>query len=563
MKRINTLGLLISCFILGGCMSIGLNFKYKTPKNASKYPKFQLKDSLLGYNNEYRNCYDVKHYDINLKINIDEKCIAGSVKTNFSLLKKTSIIQIDLDPQFKIDSIVQNHTALKFTRKLSALFVNLISNDSLQSITVFYNGKPKIAKKAPWQGGFVWKKDKNKNPFVSLACEGDGAQVWLPIKSYLGDEPDSVTTHYTVPNNLVAVSNGKLTSVIDNGNFKTFTWQTSYAINPYNISMYIGKYKSIQADYTCIDGEHMILNHYVLDYNYSKALDHFKQVEGILKTFEELFGKYPWPKDGYKLVESPFAGMEHQTAIAYGNGYKNEKNETYDYIILHETAHEWWGNAVSVSDFSDLWIHEGIATYAEALFVEKTKGYKAYIDYTYWNSILVKNKKPIIGPKDVYYSDYKDGDVYMKGAVMLHTLRNHINNDTLFFSILKTFFKENCYKIVTTSDFIKIVNKLTGKDYNYFFNQYLYKRESPLLKWNFDHNENTGLDVLIFQFERVNPDFTLLIPVEQGKSRFYIIPSSKPQYITLPSPASEPVSVNYKNSYIQDGFKKMKRIKSK
>ena len=546
-------------FIICGCGVI--NFKYKTPETPSKYAVFTIKDTLKGYNSSFRSCFDVTYYDIDLVFDLKQKSIKGSVTTSFNLLQKSKSIQLDLDSQFEIDSITQNQKQLSFTRKFTAIFVNLNSESNRQSVTVFYHGVPKAAKKAPWEGGFVWKKDKNNNPFVSVACEDDGSKTWLPIKMYLGDEPDSVTMHYTVPNNLTAISNGNLVSVKENLNSKTFTWKTSYLINPYNITFYIGDYKLIETPYSCIDGEIMSLKYYVLPYNLEKAKLHFKQTEGILKTYEELFGKYPWPKDGYKLVESPFAGMEHQTAIAYGNGFKNDKNENYDYIILHETAHEWWGNAVSVADFSDLWIHEGIATYAEALYVEKTKGYKAYIDYTFWSSIQVMNKKPVVGPKDVYYSNYKDGDIYNKGAVMLHTLRNHLNNDTLFFLILKTFFKTYCYKTATTQNFISLANSISGQDLNWFFNQYLFRRESPYLKWNFDYNENTGLDVIIFQFDRVSDDFSLQIAVEQGKNKFFISPKTKLQFVTLPSPASIPVSINYNNSYVQDGFKKVKRIK--
>jgi aminopeptidase N len=551
----------IACLSLIICSCGVINFKYKTPETSSKYPIFTVKDSLKGYNSIFRSCYDVTHYDIDLAFDLEQKSIKGSVTTTLKLLQKSKTIQLDLDSQFKVDSIICNHKQLSFTRKFTAIYVDLDSDLVNQSVTVYYQGVPKVAKNAPWEGGFVWKKDKNNNPFVSVACEDDGSKTWLPIKMYLGDEPDSVTMHYTVPSNLTAISNGNLVSVKENLASKTFTWKTSYMINPYNITFYIGDYKLIETPYSCIDGEIMSLKYYVLSYNIEKAKLHFKQTEGILKTYEELFGKYPWPKDGYKLVESPFAGMEHQTAIAYGNGYKNERNENYDYIILHETAHEWWGNAVSVADFSDLWIHEGIATYAEALYIEKTKGHQAYIDYTYWSSIQVLNKKPVVGPRDVYYSNYKDGDIYNKGAVMLHTLRNHLNNDTAFFSILKTFFKMYCYKTVSTQDFILLANKISGQDLNWFFNQYLFRRESPYLKWNFEYNENTGLDVIIFQFERVSDDFSLQIAVEQGKQKFMISPKKKLLFVTLPSPASIPVSINYNNSYIQDGFKKVKLIK--
>lgn len=564
MKRFfSALIILPALFFLASCMSLGLNFKHKTPKKPARLPKFTQKDSLLGYNNANRTCFDVRHYDICLTIDTDKKRISGKVSTRFDLVKESEKIQIDLDPQFKIDSIKQGFQKLSYSRQATAVIITLISKERSQAITVYYQGKPISAKRPPWEGGFVWKTDKNGKPFVSVACEGAGAQTWLPVKAWLGDEPDSVSIHLNVPANLLGASNGNFVSVEEKETRKIYSWQTSYLINPYNITFYVGDYKLIEQPYTCIDGEKMILKFYALSENFAKAETHFLQTQHILKVYEELFGKYPWAKDGYKLVESPFAGMEHQTAIAYGNGYKNERNENYDYIILHETAHEWWGNAVSVADFSDVWIHEGMATYAEALYVEKTKGYQAYLRYVDWTTITVGNKKPVIGPSGVYYWNYKDGDPYVKGAAMLHTLRNHLQNDTLFFSILKTFFKEQCYKITTTRDFIELVNKMSGKDQTYFFDLYLYHRNSPLLLWNFDYDFTLEKTQLIYQFDGVSHEFTTPIEVEQGTHKFIIYPGNEVQFYTLPEEATTPVKMNIKESYLEDGFKRLPKIKSK
>ncbi|WP_317897068.1 M1 family metallopeptidase [Aurantibacillus circumpalustris] len=537
-------------------MSIGLNYKNKTPRNPSKLPRFTYKDSLLGYNNANRNCFDVKYYDIHLTINTNKKNIAGFVTTRFELLKESKKIQLDLAAQFVIDSITQNSKRLIYKRSYTAIEIELISKNKKQEVAVYYHGKPIVAKRPPWEGGFVWKKDKNKKPFVSVACEGLGAQTWLPVKTYLGDEPDSISIHLTVPEELTAVSNGNLISISENKNQKTFHWQTSYSINPYNITFYVGDYKKMEEPYECENGETMNLNYYVLPENFEKAKTHFLQTAKILKVYEDLFGTYPWVKNGFKLVESPFAGMEHQTAIAYGNGYRNERGFGFDYIILHESAHEWWGNAVSVNDFSDLWIHEGMATYAEALYVERTQGYQSYLNYMNWTAIGIKNKKSVVGPRDVYYSDYKDGDPYNKGAIMLHSLRNHVNNDTLFFAILKTFFKNKCYKNTTTSEFIELVNEMTGKDLSCFFDQYLYQRNSPYLKWNFNYDQEKTR--LIFKFDRVNDCFTMSVEVQQGDKIFRINPTNRVQYLTLPEPATTPVRVNLKNTYLQDGYKKIK-----
>lgn len=549
-------GVVFVSLILQSCIGLGINTNSKTPKKMARIPVFREQDSLKGFNNEFRSCFDVNHYDIHLSINEKEKSIKGFVTTTFKIVNQTKKIQLDLDEQMVIDSIVQDQKKLTYTRKYTAVFIDLVSTGSMQNVSVYYHGKPKHAKNPPWKGGFVWKKDKNGKPFVSVACEGDGAQLWLPVKMYLGDEPDSVTTHYTVSKDLVAVSNGNLISVTEQGDKKTYTWKTSYLINPYNISLYVGDYKLIESSYTSISGDPVKLSYYVLPYNYEKAIPHFMQVGKILKVYEELFGSYPWTKDGYKLVESPFAGMEHQTAIAYGNGYKNEYKEDFDYIILHETAHEWWGNAVSVADFSDVWIHEGFATYAEALYIEKTKGYDAYLKYIEWHGMTVMNKKPVVGPKGVYYWNYKDGDPYMKGSVILHSLRNQINHDTLFFSILKAFYRDFCYKTATTSDFIALVNQMTGKDLTFFFNQYLYKRESPLLRWNCGYSA-TGEYGVIYQFDRVEKDFKTKIHMYQGGKVFVIIPSTTVQFKKLPFPAKIPVYMNTRGTYLQDGFGKI------
>ncbi|MES2761712.1 MAG: M1 family metallopeptidase [Bacteroidota bacterium] len=533
-------------------MSMGINFSNKTPKHASKIPAFTLKDSLMGYNSSVRSCFDVAFYDIHLNFDMDKKSVGGYVTTAFTLVTASKTIQLDLDEVLVIDSITQDHKQLKYTRKYTAVFIDLISETPNQHLTVYYHGKPKQAKRPPWEGGLVWKRDKNDNPFVSVACEGEGAQTWLPVKTYLGDEPDSVAVHLTVPSHLIGVSNGNLTGVTDLGSKKTYSWKTSYPVNPYNITFYIGDYKLIEKAYSCIDGETMMLRYYVLPENSEKAKTHFLQVDSILHVYENLFGKYPWVKDNYKLVESPFAGMEHQTAIAYGNGYKNEQGERYDYIVLHETAHEWWGNAVSVADFADVWIHEGMATYAEALYIEKTKGYKAYLDYISYTHITVMNKKPVIGPAGVYYWNYKDGDPYVKGSAMMHSLRNHVDNDTLFFKLIRTFFKTYCYKSATTQNFIDMANTITGKDLNVFFQQYLYRRESPLLKWRFDHDERSGRDVLVYHFERVVDGFTTPVEVRQGKTTFYITPTQKEQFVVLPEPLKVFIYINEKCSYLQE-----------
>jgi aminopeptidase N len=364
------------------------------------------------------------------------------------------------------------------------------------SMTVSYGGTPLKARKPPWRGGMVWKEDKNGNPWIGVTCESEGASIWFPCKDHLSDEPDSVRLNMTVPEGLQVVSNGILEDHISSPGKENFTWNTHYPINIYNITFYAGKYDHF-ADTLSTTRGLLNLDYYVLPENYEKATRHFTQVKNVINIFSEAFGPYPWISEGFKLVESPFEGMEHQTAIAYGSGYEDLPWLGGDYIIVHESAHEWWGNAVSVSDFSDIWLHEGFATYSELVFAEKMKGYDTSLIYAnYWLASSINNKLPLVGPADVSYWDYKDGDVYGKGALILHTIRNVINDSTLFFNILQTFYREHeAGSHVTTDDFKEIVERLTGKDWDKFFEAYLYNREVPVLKWyygSYDPGRETG-----------------------------------------------------------------------
>lgn len=544
--------------MFGSCIHLGINIHHKTPRQAAKIPHFQHKDSLLGANNKWRSCFDVIHYEIQLDLDPKRKIISGFVTTRFNLIKSSSQIQLDLDPKLIIDSIV-GQVKLNYKREKTAVRITLSSQNKNQSISVYYHGSPKIARRPPWSGGMVWKQDKMGHAFAGVTCEGDGAQLWLPIKAWIGDEPDSADLFFTVPRGLTAVSNGVLKDKVENEGTRTFHWKTKYPINPYNISFYLGDYQLIEDSMKLKDGTNLPMAYYVLPENFEKAKNHFAQSKLIIASYEDFFGPYPWKKECYKLIESPYEGMEHQTAIAYGHGYKNERGEDFDYIILHETAHEWWGNSVSVADFSDVWIHEGMATYAEALYVERTKGRVAYLNYLSYQYLTILNRKPVIGPSDVYYWNYRDGDVYTKGAAMLHALRTQIQNDTLFFGILKSYYEAHAKKITDTKEFIELVNEKTGKDWNYFFNQFLYRRESPYLKWNFYYNADLKVEQLIYKFENVNDEFKLAIKVKQGDQTFFIYPNSTTQFYTLPGQERQSVQMNLENIYLQQEFGKLKK----
>ena len=485
MKR-NSL-LIICLLILGGCATPRFNYFGATPREEGKYPAFTAMDSIKGFLDMYRAAYDVTSYDLDIVLETGRKRIEGKVDIRFRALLPLRTIRFDLNRALGIRSVRMNGLPLTYRRKERAVYADLpfpMVPDSCYSVIIAYGGHPPTAKDPPWKGGFVWKKDKRGNPWVGVTCESEGGSTWFPCKDHLSDEPDSVRLHMTVPAGLAVVSNGKMESHLSAGDREEFTWSTHYPINIYNVTFYAGKFEHISDSMPAGDA-FLHLDYYVMPENLEKARLHFSQVRDVIGVYSKCFGPYPWMKEGYKLVESPYEGMENQTAIAYGNGYKDIPMLGGDYIIIHETAHEWWGNAVSVSDFSDIWLQEGFATYAEALYCESKKGYDTSLVYiNFWLASTIRNKFPIVGPRNVSYWDYRDGDVYGKGALILHTIRNVINDSTLFFDVLQTFFREHSAgSHVTTEDFKEVLERKTGKKWDKFFEAYLYRREVPVLKW--------------------------------------------------------------------------------
>jgi aminopeptidase N len=536
--------------LLSACAVVGINIGHKTPHRPFKYPYFTEADSLHGNINKYRSCFDVTYYNLSVAFELEHKSLIGDVKMNAMILENFDTIQLDLYSNLVIDSIIQDSRTLAFYRKYNSVFI--IFNQTQKKndkflVTVYYHGKPVEAKRPPWEGGFVWKLDDEKNPWIGVACEVNGASLWWPCKDHLSDEPDSMEMHYTVPMGLNCISNGVMTDSVSDGKKITYSWKVSYPINTYNATFYIGKFAHFAIPYMS-DSSDFTMDFYVLQKNLNIAKIHLQQAYEIVKQYESFFGRYPWPKDGYKLIESPFEGMEHQSAIAYGAKYRNTAYVGCDYIILHETAHEWWGNSVSVPDYAEIWIHEGFATYSEALYVEATQGYDAYVNFLRYYALLIKNKRPIIGPHNVNYWDYKDIDVYMKGALTLHTLRNSINNDSIFRDILKTFYYRYALKMAVTKNFIDIVNEKTGKDYTAFFNQYLYSRTCPEMLWDYSYDIKLGKSYIYYKWTNANEGFSIPIRVKSGERIFLIRPTNKLQKMELPY--SKSIVVNSNESYI-------------
>jgi aminopeptidase N len=466
--------------------------------------EFTLADTLRGALRPERTCFDVNYYHLNLDILADEKSISGYNEIYYTTIDDFKRLQIDLFDNMQIDSIVYHGKKLSYERIYNAVFVdfeNVQKKGTQDYFTVYYHGTPIEAKMPPWDGGFVWKKDKDGNPWIGVSCEGIGASLWWPNKDHLSDEPDSMRVTCRVPNDLIFVGNGQLESATigNNGKPSEYTWKVTYPINNYNVTVNIAKYANFQDFYLAEDGDTLLLDYWVLPYNLEKAKKHFEQVKPMLACYEQYFGKFPFWNDNYKLVETPYLGMEHQTAIAYGNQYKtgylgkdySRIGLDFDYIIIHETGHEYWGNLVSAKDMADMWIHESFCTYSEALYVECMYDYETAISYVNAKKPTVRNEYPIAGTYDV--NEEGDGDMYNKGMLFLNTLRHIINNDSLWFFMLKDMTThEFAYKTITANDIMFYFKRMTKMDLTPVFMQYLYHAEIPQLYYSLQKDKKNN-----------------------------------------------------------------------
>ena len=453
--------------------------------------KFTKADSLRGTLSELRACYDVLMYDLDVKVDIDNKFISGSNTIKFLAVQDFQKFQIDLFANMKIEKIEFNNKELKYTRQFNAVFVEFpdtIKKESVRFLKIYYSGNPQSAKHPPWDGGFSWDKDKDGSPWVGVSCQGTGASLWWPCKDHQSDEPNEMLIRITVPPGLMDVSNGRLKRKITLPDGATkFEWYVSYPIKNYDVTLNITKYKSFSDFYYNPSyKDTLTLDYFVLPENYEKAKTQFAQVKPMMDCYYKFFGEYPFVHDGYKLVETPYLGMEHQSCIAYGNKYKNgylgyDRSGTgykFDYIIIHESAHEWWGNAITTNDLADMWIHEGFGTYAEALYIECLYGYDAYLEYINAEKKSVENLEPIIGKYGV--NNEGSNDMYPKGALLLHTVRSIINNDAKFFEIIKGIQDTFQYQTINSSDIENYISKQSGLDFSAIFDMYI--RESAIPK---------------------------------------------------------------------------------
>ena len=459
---------------------------------------FSRQDTLRGAITPERVWWNLTYYHLEITVDPDNKYISGKNTIKYTVLNVYQTMQIDLQTPLNMTKVMQDGKELEIVHDGNAHFIKLTKEQTIgntESIIVYYEGNPKEAIRAPWDGGFSWKKDRNDNHFVATSCQGLGASVWWPCKDHMYDEVENMRISVTVPSHLMDVSNGRLESIEDHGATKTYNWFVDNPINNYGVNVNIGDYAHFSEVF---DGEKgpLDMDYYVLKYNLEKAKKQFTDAPKMMKAFEHWFGPYPFYEDGYKLVEVPYLGMEHQSSVTYGNQFKQgylgrDLSATgwglkFDFIIIHESGHEWFANNITDIDIADMWIHESFTNYSENLFLDYYYGKKASSEYVIGLRKTIGNKTPIIGKYNL--NSEGSGDMYNKGGNMLHTLRQLIDNDKKWRSILRKMNETFYHQTVTTAQIENFLSNETGFNLEPFFNQYLRGIKIPTLEYKIENN---------------------------------------------------------------------------
>lgn len=456
---------------------------------------YTRQDTLRGSITKERAWWNLQKYDLTVSVNIAAKSIKGSNVVYYKVLEEGTVMQIDLQNPMNIDKVTQDGQALTVKRDGNAHFIILSKKQVVGSenkITIEFSGNPTVAKRAPWDGGFSWAKDSNGKDFVATSCQGIGASLWWPCKDHMYDEPENgMTINVNVPAGLTAVSNGRLLKQkTEKDKTKTFTWVVVNPINNYGVNINIGDYANYKEIYKGEKGN-LDMDFWVLKSDLEKAKEHFKDANRTLEAFEYWFGPYPFYEDSYKLVQVPYLGMEHQSSVTYGNQFKKgylggDLSGTgwglkWDYIIVHESGHEWFANNITYKDIADMWIHEGFTMYSECLFVEKFYGKEAGAEYSRGVRFNISNQTPIIGNYGL--NSEGSGDMYNKGNALLHTLRQIVNNDESWRAMLRGLNKEFYHQVVTTQQVEDYIAKSLNLDLKGFFDQYLRDIRIPVFEY--------------------------------------------------------------------------------
>ena len=489
-------------------------------------------DTLRGSITPEREWWDLTYYHLDIKVEPDKKFISGSNTVGYRVLNSNKMMQIDLQEPMKITSVEAEGKSLKFNREGNAYFIELKhkqKKNDINYIKINYEGFPKEAIRAPWDGGLSWTRDENGNHFIATSCQGLGASVWWPNKDHMYDEVDSMLISVNVPKNLTNVSNGRLRKVTEHKNdTKTFDWFVTNPINNYGVNINIGDYVSFSEIYNGEKGN-LDIDNYVLSYNLEKAKEQFKQVPMMIEAFEHWFGPYPFYEDSFKMVEVPYLGMEHQSSITYGNKYQNGYlgrdlsgsgwGLKFDYIIIHEGGHEWFANNITYKDIADMWVHEGFTCYSENLYVDYFFGKKASAEYVIGTRRGISNRKPIIGQYDINREGSRD--MYSKGANLLHTIRQLSKDDELWRQTLRGLNKEFYHSTVTTGEIEEYISKSIGMDLSKVFDQYLRDYRVPV----FEYEITNG--VLMYRWNNVIDGFDMPLEVIIDGENIQLYPTLK------------------------------------
>lgn len=542
MKNIALFSLLLVVFGINTSCSQVLTNKNKNYTEA---------DTLRGSLRPERN-FDVLSYHLNVKVEPEKKFISGYNKIIFEAKQDLPVIQIDLFKNMNVDSIVHNNKPVQFTRKHDAVFIQFdepLKQNANDSINFYYSGTPIIAENAPWDGGFVWTEDEDGNPWIAVAVQGTGASLWYPNKDHLSDEPDEVLIEVAVPNGLMNVSNGRFLGKkeLDDG-FTKWSWKVSNPINNYNIVLNIGNYVHFSDKYNDLD-----LDYYVLPYNLEKAKSQFEEVKPMMECFYEKMGEYPFKEDGFKLVETPYLGMEHQSAVAYGNLYRkgylgNDLSNTgvglkWDFIIIHESGHEWYGNSITAKDIADMWIHEGFTSYTEAIYIECRWGKEDALKYLKGIRRNIGNYASIIG--DYGVNSEGSSDMYYKGANLLNTLRSIYNDDDLWWKTFKDYTETYKHQTIDTHTTETFFDKATSIDLQPIFNQYLRNTAIPELRIK------QYKDTVAYRWKVDVEDFNMPVDVYIDGKETRIYPTTTWQELPSSITSSDQVKLNEDKYYVK------------
>jgi aminopeptidase N len=495
--------------------------------------KYSRQDSLKGSITAERAWWNLLHYDLEVEVDPEGKYLIGTNTIGFEVVTPDSIMQLDLLEPMKLEKVVFEGQDLDFTQEGSAFFVVLPGRQQKGNrieLTAHFKGKPKESVTPPWDGGFVWSKDQNKKDFVANAVQLLGPSTWFPCKDHPADEPDDgIDLKIIGPSDLTGVGNGRLIEKTSISDSKTrFHWRVKQPINAYGINVSLGDYVHFNEIYKGEKGE-LSCDYYVLSYNLDKAKKQFKQVPMMLEAFEHWFGPYPFYEDGYKLVEVPYLGMEHQSAVTYGNEYENGYlggdlsssgwGLKFDFIIVHESGHEWFANSITNTDVADMWIHEGFTNYSETLYVDYHFGTEAGNEYLIGIRELITNEYPIIG--DYGVNSHGSNDMYYKGGAMIHTLRQIMNDDEAFRKLLRDLNREFYHQTVSSAQVEEFINSQIEIDLGPFFDQYLRTTKIPRFQYRIKG------DKLSYRFKNVVPGFEIPLRVFVNDKEQWIYPDEE------------------------------------